>query len=522
MNLNYELIVCGSPNGNQQWPKDCDNLFCQQFFTLSTDTQNTSDFFMEIRSSNDGHRYCYYSYVHRKKLNGLVNGGKGKREGAYFAMILRLQDVYCKSVRNMFSFMDSAYRKFIVGKIIEETSDGESYLVESLESQTSVFKNIENFFTNSLGVLSLAAIDGQFLKTQSGKIPIMNLYEKSEKDIISQFKKDLKLHLTVDCADKDVAIDSLKKERDNKINEYKKLNNAYMDLGNKCDSLSEKNKELSNANNKLKDELKDSTDKCEKLKRTNDSLNAQLVRLQSLENTMLECAEKIRKSVNADSSHSVSGETYYKKPDNGRKDERKPLSRWLPWATFAVCIVLLIVNLSKNSKGQKQDDKELTKQVETLKQDNAKLTEQVKTLELDRKELTGQLDALKEEHNQDCRQYSDSINELKGSIKEYEMQIQGIRSTIENKVGLPKARKPWDYISIADISKDGVIEKDAAVTMKNGVARVEITDGDGVAKIDGNKIKCIANGSFTIIGYDENDQKIEDSKRTITVKLPDE
>ena len=56
MNLDFDLFISGSPNGDQRWPNNSEDMFCKQFFALETDTSNECDFFIEVRTSPEGQR----------------------------------------------------------------------------------------------------------------------------------------------------------------------------------------------------------------------------------------------------------------------------------------------------------------------------------------------------------------------------------------------------------------------------------------------------------------------------------
>lgn len=230
MNLDFDLFVSGSPNGDQRWPNNSEDMFCKQFFALETDTSNECDFFIEVRTSPEGQRCCYYSYVHRKDVFGLVNGNK--RKGAYFAMILRFKGIYCNTPRNIYSLMDMVYRNKIEGSIIEKTSTGESYLVESFASKNDKLREIENLFASQLSVIvnNLKPLDSSFALSQSGKIISYNLYEKDDAIIMEALRKHLKVHLLAFANDQSGVIEGFKSQLSSKDKTLTDLNTKYANL----------------------------------------------------------------------------------------------------------------------------------------------------------------------------------------------------------------------------------------------------------------------------------------------------
>lgn len=230
MNLDFDLFISGSPNGDQRWPNNSEDMFCKQFFALETDTSNECDFFIEVRTSPEGQRCCYYSYVHRKDVFGLVNGNK--RKGAYFALILRFKGIFCNTPRNIYFLMDMVYRNKIEGSIIEKTSTGESYLVESFASKNDKLREIENLFASQLAVIvnNLKPLDSSFASSQSGKIISYNLYEKDDATIMDTLRKHLKVHLLAFTNDQSGIIEGFKTQLLSKDKTFNELNTKYANL----------------------------------------------------------------------------------------------------------------------------------------------------------------------------------------------------------------------------------------------------------------------------------------------------
>lgn len=230
MSLDFDLFISGSPNGDQRWPNNSEDLFCRQFFNLETDTQSPCDFFIEVRTSPEAQRCCYYSYVHRKDVFGLVNGQK--RKGAYFAMILRFKGIYCDNPRNIFSLMDMVYRNKIIGTVLDNNSTGETYLIESFDARKEKLRDIENLFASQLSVVvnSLKPLDSSFANAQSGIMPLYSLYEKDETEIVEALKKHLKIHLLAYTNDQTGIIEEIKTQLSVKEKECSNLNNQYLAL----------------------------------------------------------------------------------------------------------------------------------------------------------------------------------------------------------------------------------------------------------------------------------------------------
>lgn len=476
------MFISGSPNGNQQWPDDSEELFCQQFFAMDTKTHNSSDFFIEIRR-NDGHRYSYYSYVKRKDLSGKVNGGNGIRQGAYFAMVLRFKDIYCKGFRNFYALMDIAYKKYIIGNVITESPNGSAYLIETLKSKTAVFQDIENYFANQLGAIinDFVQIDGSFASTQSGSVCSMNLYEKTESSILSKFKSNLKVHLTVDCSDAEIALGSLKTQRD-------KLEKEFRDLSNKYEDLLKTNSSLSQLLDDVRKQLQERKQTIDKLNEQIKILENQLSsarHLPELEEWILAYAE--HKRMIDENAQCASGSRNRHGESGTRRKNIHPnlnIFKYLPWAC---CAILLIVIVIRSTLSQNDENKitELENKITELTKDNKAL--------------------------------SDEKQKLNDKCVEYEKKIEEVRQ-LSNNVGQPhETVKPWNYLNLKGVEGTSIVKK-CTVELKNGAKRWEVIDGKNCVEVNGNEVKITQDGEITMIAYDENGEKIEASKRTLTVK----
>ncbi|MBQ7708606.1 MAG: hypothetical protein IJT74_01630 [Bacteroidales bacterium] len=401
MNLDFDLFISGSPNGDQRWPNNSEDSFSKQFFNLETDTKNACDFFIEIRTSPEGQRCCYYSYVHRKDVFGLVNGQK--RKGAYFAMILRFKGIYCNNPRNIFSLMDMMYRNKVEGTIIEKTSSGESYLVESFIAKNDKLREIENLFTSHLSIIvnCLRPIDNTFASSQSGKIISYNLFEKDETVIIETLKKHLKVHLLAFSEDRSAIIDDYKtklstKEQDiadsktmyaNLLKDKEKIEKEYNDYKTqvhptingylqRIGSLEQDNEALQQSNNQLREQLQETS------------------KLPELHKWILEYAKK--------NHEGFSGERRVNKEENDESNENVLVSLLRKYWAYLVailvtlCIIFLVYKIFFPPEGSRIGEAEIKKyeqQISDLTDEKIEMTAQLNSLEdslrVSREKLSG-------------------------------------------------------------------------------------------------------------------------------------
>lgn len=384
MNLDFDLFVSGSPNGDQRWPNNSEDMFCKQFFALETDTSNECDFFIEVRTSPEGQRCCYYSYVHRKDVFGLVNGNK--RKGAYFAMILRFKGIYCNTPRNIYSLMDMVYRNKIEGSIIEKTSTGESYLIESFASKNDKLREIENLFASQLSVIvnNLKPLDSSFALSQSGKIISYNLYEKDDAIIMEALRKHLKVHLLAFANDQSGVIEGFKSQLLSKDKTLNELKTKYAKLLTEKQNIeSSFNDYKNNAEARFKG-YQQRIDSLEQEKHNLlgqiDELKAQLQKLHELHEWILEYARKngISKGPSHDDNDGVS--------DKDRGRWAKSFKKYWPFFTAIIIVILVILlflklfvpsNPDKVSKGAIQ---QYELRIDELSSSNSKLTAQITDL----------------------------------------------------------------------------------------------------------------------------------------------
>lgn len=484
----FDLFISGSPNGNQQWPDSSEELFSQQFFAMDTDTQNSCDYIIEIRSKNDGHRYSYYSYVKRKELSGTVNGGKGIRQGAYFAMSIRFKDVYCKGLRNLYALMDIAYKNYILDNVIKETPKGSAYLIEAFESKKSFFKNLENYFANQLGsiVSDLLPIGNTFPSSQSGVVSTMNLYEKSEASILDVFRKNGKIHLTVDCSDNEAALGTLKAQKDKQAGDFKLLSEKYNQLVKDKGEVDAELKQASKKISSYQDSIGRYETEVKNLECKQTVINNYLP---YFEHFISEYSE-VQNDSSGESGSWENDARYNRRDSNTGNNVRKhnnqnDIFSYLPWICCAICIIVLIFILLSPSN---DNTVELQRQISAL-------NEQVTEKEMRNRALSEQ-----------CEQYKKTIDNINKSLE-----------TIDE---APKySGNPWDYINIPEITSGSkVVKGDFTVVLRSAARYWDIVEGKDNVEKRGNKAIFIKEGNVTIIAYDKDHNPIQASQRTIEIQ----
>ena len=502
MKLDVDLFVSGSPNGDQRWPNNSEDMFCKQFFALETDTSKECDFFIEVRTSPEGQRCGYYSYVHRKDVFGLVNGNK--RKGAYFAMILRFKGIFCNTPRNIYSLMDMVYRNKIEDSIIEKTSTGESYLVESFASKNDKLREIENLFASQLSVIvnNLKPLDSSFASSQSGKIISYNLYEKDDAIIMEALRKHLKVHLLAFANDQSGVIEGFKSQLSSKDKTLNDLNTKYAEL------LTEKQSIESSFNdykNKAESRYKGYQQRIDSLEQEKQSLLGQIDELRAqlqevdqlpaLHEWILEYARK--NGIGKGPSHGDNDEV----SDTGRG--RWLTSSWIKslkkyWPYFAAIIIVILIILlflklfvpSNPDKVSKSAKQQYELRIDELSSSNSKLTAQ--------------------------------INDLKDSLDKANTILIGIKGVVSDKNGGGVGSNTVTLSSIirADvepISNGTIIGTAQIVPMTTGLTW-KIKEGNEYAQQKKSSLTVTQNGTIKIVLVTSNGVEIPGTERQLKVK----
>ena len=325
-------------------------------------------------------------------------------------MILRFKGIYCNNPRNIFSLMDMMYRNKVEGTIIEKTSSGESYLVESFIAKNDKLREIENLFASQLSIIvnCLRPIDNTFVSSQSGKIISYNLFEKDETVIIDTLKKHLKVHLLAFSEDQSAIIDDYKtklstKEQDiadsktmyaNLLKDKEKIENEYNNYKTqeqstingylqRIGSLEQDNKSLQQSNNQLREQLQEAS------------------KLPELHKWILEYAQK--------NHEGFSGERGANKEEDDELNENILVSLLRKYWAYLVsvlailCIVLFVCKIFFPSGGGKISGTE-------IKQYQQKISE----LTAEKKEMAVQLNSV-----------SDSLKVSREKLNGIEKALQG-------------------------------------------------------------------------------------------------
>ena len=180
--MKLELFVHGVPKGQSIWGKNDDLIYIQNFYTSRNDEIR---FLVQLREIK-GERYCYYSYL---RYNNIA--ASDGRPGAYFGLSLRL-DAYCSDVIGVYNILETIYKRYIVGSILNSEKTKSKFLITDFQSKDEDLKKIQEYIV-SLIKLSLLPSDfislKDFVLAGSNNIIEVNLIDCSKENVLNVISK---------------------------------------------------------------------------------------------------------------------------------------------------------------------------------------------------------------------------------------------------------------------------------------------------------------------------------------------
>lgn len=149
--MNVEFLIHGTLSDGQSSWKDIDTDYCSRFYT-----PNPYNVVLEAEAikRNDGSFSSYYTYLRYNNLAAASN-----RSGSYFGMTVRIDDMICCDVSNMYCLLDTIFNKCIVGTILNLSNNTYVYTCDSFKAKDAVLRDIEGKFANLFGAIFIAGND---------------------------------------------------------------------------------------------------------------------------------------------------------------------------------------------------------------------------------------------------------------------------------------------------------------------------------------------------------------------------
>lgn len=140
---NFIIYVHGRPQGQDFWCKEeltQDRHYLNMFLDSRVGSEVSSAMIIDIWNKN-----TYYTYLHCK--NVIENSG---RSGAYFAITIRFDNAYCKSVSTLYNLLDQIYKHFCVGNLISTENGCEKICFSQFSEKSDILKRIDDVISQNL------------------------------------------------------------------------------------------------------------------------------------------------------------------------------------------------------------------------------------------------------------------------------------------------------------------------------------------------------------------------------------
>lgn len=303
MAYNIKLFVHGVPDGQKIWGSPgSDAKYIEAFYGRKSSV--SSQMLLEVMQFG-GETNAYYTYYYNGKLQE-----KGGRSGGYFALTLRI-NYYYVDIQNIYNLLEAAFKKYIIGSVLENTAGGgcrfkisqfnqandtltdlENEMVHYLMrfSSDQDFVSLSGFKSNGqneCGMINLLEAAPNVVLTHvksTGKISVSSLYPSSkEQQIIDKMNAEIKavnsnaqqqisavqqkaqqdvltaqkekeqgiLDVKNEYKEADKIIKTLKIENDKAIKDNERLNREVQKLNNNLINAQEKIKNYDNLQNEL-------------------------------------------------------------------------------------------------------------------------------------------------------------------------------------------------------------------------------------------------------------------------------
>lgn len=293
MGPKIELLIHGIAHGQKYWSSsEVDPTAFQGFYH---DYQYPSQLLVEMRNISSVTWY-YYSFLIGNMMD--VDG----RPGGYLGITIRINQFY-SDFNNLYNILDAAFRKYIVGYVVEKSPNGFRFCKPTFDSFSEWLSGLEkqlvsylySFSDNSDFVSGLSKLgsanecfvhptdtiseDCTRLFKQSGKVWVSNYCATKQENSFKQ--ENDRLLKEVKCAEKDLEnerrnsnrlsdeirnkeqeIDSLhstertlKQAKDKADADYKKLQTQYSQKVCECSDLQKTNNGLKDKHNHLKEDF---------------------------------------------------------------------------------------------------------------------------------------------------------------------------------------------------------------------------------------------------------------------------
>lgn len=168
--MNLEFFVHGVPYGHCVWNGDkVEDGFINNFYVSYKDVREQVRLVVDIARKGNAVS-SYYTYL--RTINFFDAEG---RSGSFFGMTLRFDGYYCREVAHIYDILDEAYRRMIVGKIIDNSDGKSKYRISDFKQADAVLRGVCSDIFSKLSESMCRPIDGSFAGRDTKRIEAFNI-----------------------------------------------------------------------------------------------------------------------------------------------------------------------------------------------------------------------------------------------------------------------------------------------------------------------------------------------------------
>lgn len=364
--MEVELFIHGVPKGQDFWGIKEDQAYFSNFYAGNKDDEVR--FLVETRKSNH-QNYCYYTYL---KYKDVVDADG--RAGSYFGVSLRF-DTYCKDVVTMFRILETAYNKYILNTLLQETGNKTKFIAASFAEKNNEIKSIQSSVLKliefSLSGSDFVVIDDSFINQPSG-IPECNILDCTKENILIALKKYSRVAISPSYP--------TSKETTIQKNSESRLNALASSKSKELETISADLNTAKSHIHTLKQQFEQQNEEIERLrsgyKRQEEELRQNAIKknVDQIITSIKDPIQDLTSSIN----QLVPGSSGIKAPESSNP-EHKSRSRSIRLLFPLINMFLLIFVIALQAitlRGDRNQKEQLLQQVETLKLENQQLKSQ--------------------------------------------------------------------------------------------------------------------------------------------------
>lgn len=123
----FEVYVHGTPRGLKIWGSEKNHDYINRFYNHDAVAKDKAVLQIDVCAG-----YSFYTYIRRQNVFDV----EGRPE-AFFALTVSFKNAYCTNVYKLYQLFDTVYNKICVGAILNQSKNGEGYIVADFKDARS-------------------------------------------------------------------------------------------------------------------------------------------------------------------------------------------------------------------------------------------------------------------------------------------------------------------------------------------------------------------------------------------------